>query len=97
MLAKLLDKRTLISSLALILSTFSIYYLFRRRSRKYERVAKISKLSIYPVKSLNGVEVDHLIIKEVCHYGKYRDRSGLYLKFYFILLSSFQILSICLI
>jgi hypothetical protein len=85
MLAKLLDSRTLISSLALILSTFSIYYLFRRRSRKYERVAKVSKLSIYPVKSLNGVEVDSLTIKEVCHYGKYRDRSIFEILLYFTL------------
>ncbi len=74
MLAKLLDNRILISSLAFILSTFSMYYLFRRRSRKYEKVAKISKLLIYPVKSLAGVEVNSLTIDGVSNYGKYRDR-----------------------
>jgi hypothetical protein len=66
--------KTLISSLALISSTFLIYYLIKNRIRKYEKVAKISKLLIYPVKSLTGVEVNFLTIDGVPNYGKYRDR-----------------------
>ncbi len=74
MLDTIVVNKTLISSLALISSTFLICYLIKKRIRKYERVAKISKLLIYPVKSLTGVEVNSLNIDGVPNYGKYRDR-----------------------
>jgi hypothetical protein len=74
MLDTIVVNKALISSLALISSTFLIYYLIKKRIRKYEKVAKISQLFIYPVKSLSGVEVNSLTIDGVPNYGKYRDR-----------------------
>ncbi len=74
MLDTIVVNKTLVSSLVLISSTFLIYYLIKKRTRKYEKVAKISKLLIYPVKSLTGVEVNSLNINGVPNYGKYRDR-----------------------
>jgi len=67
------SKALMISSVSLISTSFLLYYLLKR-NRKYEKVAKISKLLIYPVKSLNGVEVDTLTIDQVPNYGKYKDR-----------------------
>jgi len=74
MLDTIVVNKTFMYSLALISSTFLIYYLIKKRIRKYERVAKISKILIYPVKSLAGVEINSLTIDEVPNYGKYRDR-----------------------
>lgn len=67
------NKTLVISGLSIITTSVLIYYLVRRR-RQYQKVAKISKLLIYPVKSMNGVEVNSLTINKVSSHGKYKDR-----------------------
>ena len=49
-------------------------------AKKYVRRSKITKLLIYPIKSLPGVEVDHLeITSSYCRYKNFRDRSWILL------------------
>ena len=49
-------------------------------TKKYVRRSKIMKLLIYPIKSLPGVEVDHLeIMPSYCRYRNFRDRSWILL------------------
>ena len=49
-------------------------------AKKYVRRSKITKLLIYPIKSLPGVEVDHLDIRlSTCKYKNFRDRSWILL------------------
>ena len=58
------------------LITGGIYYMIAsNRKRNYEKVAKVLKLIIYPVKSLPGIQVNELeITKSVPQFGPFRDR-----------------------
>ena len=59
-----------------VATTSLLYYLFTSQNRrKFVRVCKISKLLIYPVKALKGIEVNRLqITDDVVKYGIFRDR-----------------------
>lgn len=49
-------------------------------AKKYVCRSKITKLLIYPIKSLPGIEVDHLdILPSMCKYKNLRDRSWILL------------------
>ena len=49
-------------------------------AKKYVYRSKIAKLVIYPIKSLPGVQVDHLdILPSWCKYKNFRDRSWILL------------------
>lgn len=49
-------------------------------AKKYVSRSKIAKLVIYPIKSLPGVEVQHLeILPSLCKYKNFRDRSWILL------------------
>ena len=49
-------------------------------AKKYVSRSKVAKLVIYPIKSLPGVEVDHLdILPSLCKYKNFLDRSWILL------------------
>jgi uncharacterized protein YcbX len=61
---------------AISLTSALIYWALIKSRSKYQKVGRIAKLVIYSVKSLKGVEVDHLeVTKTGVKSGIFRDRS----------------------
>ena len=51
------------------------YFLYRKKPKNLKRVATISSLVIYPIKSCHGVEVPEAECTELgLKYGEFRDR-----------------------
>ncbi|KAI1289797.1 Mitochondrial amidoxime-reducing component 1 [Halotydeus destructor] len=66
----------LILGVGAFLASLVIVLTYKRRRVYTSNVAKVAKLIIYPVKSMPGIEVDHLeIVSSGAKYGKWRDRS----------------------
>ena len=56
--------------------TFAIAVsMFKRRRNYVKNVAKVKKLIFYPIKSLQGIEVNELeVTQSGVRYGEFRDR-----------------------
>ncbi|KAI1290115.1 Mitochondrial amidoxime-reducing component 1 [Halotydeus destructor] len=66
----------LILGFGAILASVLIILTFKKRRVYKSNVAKVAKLIIYPVKSLAGIEVDHIeMTSSGAKYGNWRDRS----------------------
>ena len=68
----------LIVGLSVLTTTSLLYYVYRKSRQNFEKVCKVKKLFIYPIKAVKGVEVDRLeITKYGVKYGVFKDRSVL--------------------
>ena len=70
-----LNKTTIILAGVSFLTFAVAMSMYKRRRIYIKTTAKITKLIIYPVKSLQGVEVDELeVTRSGVRYGEFKDR-----------------------